>query len=279
MKIEQAKLIFGLALLAMACAMALAWNQLVMKQQQDWPATAAARAGDLWLSRQALQRAINGVNTSRREPLDAEQQRQVLQRLLDERLLLQYGLDLGLAVTAPEVRKALVQGVLASIRANQTATQPSDEQLAAWYEANAARFSSGGQWRLRVFKLRGDAAALKAEQLLSSLKRGEQPTILPEPYIPERLLPLNKLRDYLGNTLAEEVAGIDQPTLLGPIPQVDGMAIIQVLNAKPPQEKRLSEVREEVVEAWRREQGEQALRDLLVELRQRYPVTVAEEFR
>lgn len=110
--------LFVVAVAAMLLGMALAWTQLAGDWGGQLPNSAAAKVAEQIIPKAEVQRAINGANTTRRETLTAEQEQQVLNRLIDEQLLLQYGLDLGLVYNNPTVRKPLVQAVMGLVRAN-----------------------------------------------------------------------------------------------------------------------------------------------------------------
>jgi hypothetical protein len=66
----------------------------------------------------------------------------VLDRLIEEELLVQYGIESGLVDSDRSVRKAMTQAMLASIVAESTSEQPSEDALRVFHEKNASLFGS-----------------------------------------------------------------------------------------------------------------------------------------
>ena len=276
----------------MLLGMGLAWSQLATSWSAGLPTAAAAQVADKYILQAELQRAIDAANSSRREPLTAAQQQQVLQRLIDEQLLLQYGLDLGLAKDNPSVRKPLVQAVMGLVRANATAEQPSEQALRDWYEANPEIFASAGQRHIRYYRvnqLQLDSQQLQAnaEAARQALQQQGQFTAAQlqqwqlerVAYVPDSLLPVNKLRDYLGQTLVNAAFALTAPGVAEPQPVNNGVALLQVLAAVNADAHNFEVVREQVQRAWQRQRGEQALRALLEDLRNDYTVTLSTEWQ
>lgn len=276
----------------MLLGMGLAWSQLATSWSAGLPTAAAAQVADQYILQAELQRAIDAANSSRREPLTAAQQQQVLQRLIDEQLLLQYGLDLGLAKDNPSVRKPLVQAVMGLVRANATAEQPSEQALRDWYEANPEIFASAGQRHIRYYRvnqLQLDSQQLQAnaEAARQALQQQGQFTAAQlqqwqlerVAYVPDSLLPVNKLRDYLGQTLVNAAFALTAPGVAEPQPVNNGVALLQVLAAVNADAHNFEVVREQVQRAWQRQRGEQALRALLEDLRNDYTVTLSTEWQ
>lgn len=272
----------------MLLGMGLAWSQLATSWSAGLPTAVAAQVADQYILQAELQRAIDAANSGRREPLTAAQQQQVLQRLIDEQLLLQYGLDLGLAKDNPSVRKPLVQAVLGLVRANATAEQPSERTLRDWYEASPELFASAGQRHIRYYRvnqlqLDNHQLQANAEDARQALQQQGQFTdaqlqqwqLERVAYVPDSLLPVNKLRDYLGQTLVNAAFALTAPGIAEPQPVNNGVALLQVLAAVNADAPNFDVVRDQVQRAWQRQQGEQALRALLEDLRNDYTVTLS----
>lgn len=85
-------------------------------------------------------RAVAMVASDKRTDVTAADRAYVLNRLIDEELLIQYGIALGLVDADRTVRKAITQAMLASIVAEHTSEQPSDDRLRAFYEEHPSLF-------------------------------------------------------------------------------------------------------------------------------------------
>lgn len=272
----------------MVLGMVLAWSQLALQWGKDLPAQAAAKVGEQWIPRAELQRAIDGSNASRREPLTAAQEQEVLQRLINELLLLQYGQDLGLVANNPTVRKPLVQAVLGIVRANAKAQEISDDEARAWFTDNTGLFQHEGQYQLRYYRVlqkQQDQAVAKnnANQLSQQLVNQGQANALQleqwqadrVSYLPSGLLPPNKLRDYLGQSLASAVIELNGPGVTAPIKISNGYAVLQVLAYQAAGVPVFEKIKPQVIEEMRQQAGEKALAELLDDLQSDYEVQIA----
>lgn len=229
--------------LLLACGvsagMLLALGQLVLPAP-DLPIGAAARVNARLITHEEWERAIAAVAYGRRTPLTDEDRQRILARLVDEELLVQHGLALGLAEHDRRLRGQLVTDVIAATAAG--VPDLDDAALRRYYEANRDRFVTPP--RLRVAALRGDGAAFV-------------------PAVPDTPLPPAKLREYLGPTLVEAALA------LAPGESVTGAdgTVVHLLAREPPVLAPLDSVRDEVQAAARRAAEEEAVRMLLSDLR------------
>lgn len=280
------------AVLSMLLGMVLAWTQLAQPSGAALPNGIVAQVGERHILAEELQRAVNGANTTRRELLSNEQERQVLARLVDEQLLLQYGVDLGLAFDNPAVSKPLVQAVLGLVRANASNADVSDGELKAWYADNAERFAHGGKRQLNYYRVQqnqrsSQALAENANAVVAALRQQggltaaqlERWQVAKVDYLPSSLMPANKLRDYLGPSLVSAALALTEPGVAEPLPINNGVAVLQVLAVELAGQPQYEAVKSEVQQAYLRDQGERALRDLLDQLREDYPVTLSSDWQ
>ena len=95
--------------------------------------------------------------------------------------------------------------------------------------------------------------------------------------LPGGLLPANKLEDYLGATATrfalEAPLGEISPVLAA----TGGYRLLRVVERKPPRARAFAEVREQVLNEYRRRAGERAVRGFLDERRARAHIVVAED--
>jgi PPIC-type PPIASE domain len=72
------------------------------------------------------------------------ERRKVLHEMIDEELLVQRGLTLGLPETTTEVRDTMAAAVNAQVVAPLLAIAPTDKQLRDFYDAHRAKYTTGG---------------------------------------------------------------------------------------------------------------------------------------
>src|SRR5205085_9008771 len=125
------------------------------------------------------QRALDALVTDRRTPLAEADQRRVLDRLIDEELLVQRGLDLGLVRRDRRVRSDIVASVVESVVAEATTRQPSDAEVQQFFAEHRDSFLRPGRVRLRQILVRVSAAVndatayARAAEAARRLRAGE----------------------------------------------------------------------------------------------------------
>lgn len=252
------------------------------------PPGAVARVNDRLIRLEDYQRALNGVAQDRRSGVDEELQRHVRDRLIDEELLLQRALELGLAHEDVRARRALVTAVIESVVASEDQVNADEAELRAFYERERDFFTSPAQLRLRQIwvaagtpgetidaerRARQAASRWKAGESLSSLRSelGDEEAVP----LPDALLPVAKISDLLGPTVLRTV-------LLQPVGEVGdvirssrGFHVLQVVERTRGEPPEFENIRSQVLAEFRRRASDQALRTYLDELRSRAMVTVS----
>ncbi len=257
---------------------------------RELPANAAASVNGAVIRLEEYDRAVAAFASDRREPIGPEERRHVLDRLLDEELLVQRGLDLGLARHDRRVRGDIVSAVIELVVSQADAEAPSDADLRAFYEENRDYFARTErllvqQIFVRAAPLRSeDEARERAADAAARLRGGEplervqaalgDSEVAP---VPRDLLPIAKLREYLGPTAARVAQELDVGGTSEPQRSASGYHVIVLLDRSPGFAPPLSEVEDEVRAELRRRAGERALRAYLDDLRERADVRVRSE--
>lgn len=283
----------GLGLLALGAAVGigLAGVGLLGPKRDtgsDLPDGAVARINGQIIRSDDYERALKGLASDRRDGIDDAQRHQVLDRLIDEELLVQRGLELGFARKDRRVRADLTQAVIASVAADQEDRQPTDDELRRFYDANRDFFAQPGRLRVRqifcrVASTTDDAAALaRAQDVVRRLREGEgfgavqaargDQEISP---LPDALLPPAKLMDYLGPTALRAALALGVGEVSEPVRSNAGYHVLQVIERQADASRALPEIKPQVLAEFRRRNGERALRAYLDDLRARAEVTVA----
>jgi hypothetical protein len=234
------------------------------------PRDTVATVNGVPIARADFEQAVAAVATDRRGGLRAGDVQRVLARLVDEELLLQRALALGLVRREPRVRGQLVSTMIDTALAEAGARDPSEGELRAFYDEHRDYFTQPGRLRVVHRAVPGtDAAARERAALLTAaMERGEPPEASPDVVLaPEALLPVSKLEQYLGPTVIETALALPVGGVSQPIASTGGYHVIRVTEREPavvpPFEAVRASVRGEVV----RRRGETALRAYLDQLR------------
>ncbi len=231
------------------------------------------------IRRADYERLVAGLARDSRNPIDDEARKHVLDRMIEEELLVQRALDLGLAKVDRRVRSNLTSSLIQSVVTGAEGREPEPEELEAFYADNRDFFTQPGRLKVRqvFFRLgKGDEAEAieRAEEARAALLSGTpfdevraahgDEVVSP---IPFAMLPPTKLREYIGpgalsvgETLAE--GEVSAPTRSGV-----GVHLLQLVERQPAITPPFDTIEPQVRVEFIRRAGDQALRDYLDALR------------
>ena len=247
----------------------------------------AASINDVAIRMLDYQSALAALAADRHGGLTPEDRRRVLDRLIEEELLVQRALELDLPRHDGRLRADLVRAVVASVLAEAESRVPETAEVESFYREHQDFFARPGSLRVRQVFLRvaagADPAAAMArgEGAARRLRAGEAIEALRQELgdrevaaVPDALLPAEKLVDYLGPTVLRQALALPAGAVSEPIRSGTGVHVVQVVERIPGRTPPLEEVRREVEVELRRRAGERALRDYLEELRERATIWI-----
>ena len=210
--------------------------------------------------------------------------------MIDEELLVQRGLALGLAESDRRVRADITSAMIRSVVVEAEDEEPTEAELRAFYDEEGAFFTQPGRVRVGqvFFRVRAadeDAATrARAEIARDRLRAGEAlATVRAEmgdeevSRVPDTMLPPAKLREYVGPTALRAVLALDAGAIGDPVRSGTGYHVFWLVEREPARTPPFDEVREQVRAEWVRRAGDRALRDYLDDLRDRADVQVESE--
>lgn len=240
------------------------------------------------ITEEAFRRLETAVVAERRgAALEPEQRQRLLDRLVDEELLLQRGLELGLARHEPGARRAIVSAVVAAVTADAETVDPDEATLRGFHESEAARFQRPGRVVADAVFVstaqRPEAEAFRrAAEATSRLRAGEEAgaveAALGDPQtapLPEGPVALETVRQYLGPSAAQALAALQPEGVSDPVRGAAGYTVLRLRHRAGGETAPFEEVREQVLAEWLRVQGEKALGEYLEGLREQGQVEAA----
>lgn len=254
-----------------ACAgIGLAVAGLVRPAEPALPGDAVARVDDVLISREEFEGRLRQAAQAGVAPDPAA----LLDLLVEEELLLQRGLELGLVRRDSTVRAALLQVVRASARST-TADEPPDEAaLRSFYRARQDRFREPARLRVeQIYFARGTPPS-RAEAAAEALARGEPfdevRETLGEPW--DRRLPPVPLSEaalarVLGQPLAALAFTLPQGATTEPVRAPDGIHILRVVERRDAQVPPFEAVAVRVENEWLLERAREQYRAYVDALR------------
>lgn len=240
-------------------------------------AGAVASVNGREISRERFAALASDLAADSSSPLDDADYRFVMDRLIDEELLIERGIELGLPVQDPMVRKSIAAAVIGQVATEAAAVVPGPAELRSFYESEAAFFSRNPRYRVHWWRFPGTTreAAQEASdwagQLAGNLGTAgnrEQPPVR-ESVLPDVLLPAAKLNDYLGPELLLAVRELAVGEVAGPVESGQAVHVLQLLERQDGGVPAFEAIQDQVAAEYRRRQGEEALLNYLHWLRSR----------
>jgi parvulin-like peptidyl-prolyl isomerase len=240
------------------------------------------------IRRAALERAVAGLATDLDRAVTAAEKARVLERLIEEELLVQRGLSMNLPGVDPHVRSNLVGVVIETIVANAESADATPEALRAFYENNLDYFARPGRLSLRQIFVSAygdeDAARRRAETAVLRLEAGEPfPLVARElgdeeiAPLPAGLISIETAREVLGPTALASALRLEPGERSAVVRSGTGFHVMEMLDRRAPETPPLEKIKDAVEGEYRRRQGEGALRDTLDDLRAGAEVRVARD--
>jgi parvulin-like peptidyl-prolyl isomerase len=234
------------------------------------------------------ERVLTALAGDRRSGVAAPEDRaRVLDRLIDETLLVQRGLELGLPWRDDKIRKDLAAAVVDAVVAGGGGPAPAAGALEAFYATHRDFFRRPGRLRVRRIWCRvGSAgedapARVRAEQASARLRAGEDFVAVRAGLgdeevlvLPDTPLPPAKLLDYLGPTALRAALALAPGAVSDPARAQGGYHVLQVVEREGDVVPALADIYDEVREEFRRRAGEDTLRQYLDDLRRRAAIEI-----
>ena len=245
--------------------------------QLNWVAKIDERA----ISKEKYEVYLESIAQSRKTGLIESDPENILERMIDEELLIQRGIDLGMIENDPEIRSTIIQKMIASIIAETNDLRISREDLEDFYSVNKDLFTPSPKLQLLKLsfdgnkKVSGDQARdlLVAGNLAAAKQLAENEVIS----LPNVLLPAMKIREYIGPFLTQIAFGLEEGEVSDLI-ELDGnfhlLVPLQKIISSPP---KFNDVYQEVESEYIRFKGEEMLDEYLDDLRNWYDVVKAND--
>ncbi len=293
--VKQSRPALLLALGAVAGLAVAAWGLVGESATTGFPGDAIARVNDTVIREADFERLVAAVLQDMRTPDEAAARKRVLDRMIEEELLIQRALDLGLIHLDRKVRADLTASVITSVVSDIKASNPGEQELETFYNENKDYFTRPGRMMARQIFFRvtpkgkpvpeAGPGQSRAEKARARLVAGDAFASVKDELgdfeispLPAAMLPAAKTREYLGPTLLRTLSELEVGAWSEPVRSGTGIHVAQVVEREPARTPPLAAIREQVVIDWRRRQGDIALRTYLDELRMRANVEIADSF-
>ncbi|HTF32976.1 MAG TPA: peptidylprolyl isomerase [Myxococcota bacterium] len=250
------------------------------RAQRALPPDGVAVVNGEVITQEAFAEFVGALASERKSiDLDAPTRQRLLDRMIDEELLLQRGIELGLPRYERSARRAIVAAVVSAVTTEAEASEPNEDELRAFYRDFAERFMRPGRVELEVAAVqeggRSEAEAYRrAAELARRAREGEDFAALAAqlgdttPLVPPREpIALDEVRERLGPSAALAVERLHAGEVSDPVRGSAGYFVIALRGRAAAELLPFEQVRDSVRAEYLRSVGERALARYLAQLR------------
>ena len=246
---------------------------------QNW----AAKIEDQLIPYERFQIQLEGLAKDKRSPLTNRDKEYVLERMIEEELLIKRAIDLGMLENNPMARGAIVQQMIKNIVTEGSRTEPQENELIEFFQENIGFFTKANRLRVRQIYFSkddfGDEVVEKAKDAFIRLNKGEnfEKVALSGSKsalkIPDTLMNLSKVREYIGPSLMREAQLLKPGYSSAPNKVSGGYKIIYLVDREDATQPEYSNIRSTVLSEFLKRRDDQSLRKYLDNLKNWYDVT------
>ena len=271
--------ILGIGLILGIVLAALAIVEKNNITDQNW----AAKIEDQLIPYERYQMQLEGLAKDKRSPLTNRDKEYVLERMIEEELLIKRAIDLGMLENNPMARGTIVQQMIKNIVTEGSRTEPQENELIDFFQGNIGFFTKANRLRVRQIYFSkddfGDEVVEKAKDAFIRLNKGEnfEKVALSGSKsalkIPDTLMNLSKVREYIGPSLMREAQLLKPGYSSAPKKVSGGYKIIYLVDREDATQPEYSNIRSTVLSEFLKRRDDQSLRKYLDNLKNWYDVT------
>ena len=226
---------------------------------------------------------LEGLRSDKRSPLTKEDKEFVLERMIEEELLIKRALDLGMLRTNPMARGTVVQQMINQIISDNDMMDISEAELNEFFKKNIGFFTNANRLRIKqiYFPDKEDASISlqKAKQAFDMLISGSTfdeaafhgtQTAL---QIPDTLMTLSKVREYVGPSLMLMAEKLEPGEFTLPKRVSGGYKIIYLVNKENSSPPDFVDIKNQVISEFKKRRDDQSLRSYLEDLKSWYDIS------
>ena len=243
----------------------------------------AAKIEDTSIPMEKYLTQLDGLSKDKRSPLTQEDKEYVLERMIEEELLIKRAIDLGMLNDNPMARGTIVQQMIKTIIAENARYEISDSELESFFQENSGFFTKSSRLRIQQIYFSNeqlkDNSLVVAKKAYDLLKRGddfESVSKLGSPSAlktPNSLMTLSKVREYIGPSLMNLARELEINSFTSPIEVSGGYKIIYLIDKEMASSPKFNDIKASVSSEFLKRKDDQSLRSYLENLKNWYDVS------
>ena len=246
---------------------------------QNW----AAKIEDRLIPFARYEMQLEGLANDKRSPLTKKDKEYVLERMIEEELLIKRAIDLGMLENNPMARGTIVQQMIKNIISEGSRIEPEEKELIEFFEENIGFFTKANRLRVRQIYFSqddfGDRTLKEAKNAFTRLLKSEtfdQVALSGSNSalkVPDTLMNLSKVREYIGPSLMREAQLLKPGQFSEPKKVSGGYKIIYLVDREEAAQPEYSNIRSSVLSEFSKRRDDQSLRTYLDNLKKWYDVS------
>ena len=246
---------------------------------QNW----AAKIEDQLIPFERYEMQLEGLANDKRSPLTKKDKEFVLERMIEEELLIKRAIDLGMLENNPMARGTIVQQMIKNIISEGSRIEPEEKELIEFFEENIGFFTKANRLRVRQIYFSqddfGDRVLKEAKNAFTRLLKSEtfdQVALSGSNSalkVPDTLMNLSKVREYIGPSLMREAQLLKPGQFSEPKKVAGGYKIIYLVDREDAAQPEYSNIKSSVLSEFSKRRDDQSLRTYLDNLKKWYDVS------
>ena len=226
---------------------------------------------------------LEGLAKDKRSPITQSDKEYVLERMIEEELLIKRALDLGMLDNNPMARGTIVQQMIKTIISENQRYEVTEEELKEFFEQNTGFFTKSSRLRIRQiyfseedFKELTFEESYKAYDLLLEGKSFDEVSkfgSISALKIPNSLMTLTKVREYVGPSIMNIASSLVPGSFTQPIKVSGGYKIIYLLEKELADTPTFNRIKDSVLAEFLKRRDDNSLREYLDNLKKWYDVS------
>ena len=257
----------------------LAANSIVRESnliEKDW----VASVGDVYISKEKYYSQLEGLARDKRNSITIKDKYYVLERMIEEELLIIRAKELGLLENNQIVRGSIIQQMIKLIISENYLESIEEEKLKKFYQDNIGFFSSASRLRLQQIYFSDSIGNSKqrSEEAYKKLKKGstfQEISLAADNSaltIPNSMMNLSKVREYIGPTLMNIAKRLEPGEFYTHMKVAGGYKIIFLFDKEFSKPEEFESIKLKVLKEYQRRQDDESLREYLDDLKGWYEI-------
>jgi parvulin-like peptidyl-prolyl isomerase len=206
--------------------------------------------------------------------------------LIDQELLIQRGVEIGLLESDRTVRKVIAMAMIDAVVAGVLKKEPTEEELRAFYASHQPVFTAPARVHVQHIAFGGDGdlarALAQAERASTAIAQGVSFAETRERYgdkdsapVPDAPVPFHVLHRHFGPGLTNAALAMPVGAISRPLPSPWGYHLLRVVESQPEHVQPYEAVRQAVKAEYFRRRRDEALQHYLDRLREEATIVLS----